>query len=110
MRDPEVRAGRESRSMRRGCGTTSGHPRSIGYVSVLVALAAFGFVAAVRPGPNNLRLWASGASFGFRRTLPHLVGTALGLGGMALGVAVGLGAIVSTTPALTLAMRAGAGR
>ena len=33
---------------------------------------------SVTPGPNNLMLAASGVNFGFRRTLPHLLGVCLG--------------------------------
>jgi len=35
---------------------------------------------SVTPGPNNLMLAASGANFGLRRTVPHLVGVSLGHG------------------------------
>ena len=50
----------------------------------LLALVGFSFVSSFTPGPNNVLLWASGAAFGFRRTLPHVLGTALGIGAMAL--------------------------
>ncbi|MBM5572627.1 LysE family translocator [Deefgea chitinilytica] len=33
---------------------------------------------SVTPGPNNLMLAASGGNFGFRRTLPHMLGISLG--------------------------------
>jgi len=71
----------------------------------LLALVAFSAVSSGTPGPNNLLLWASGAAFGFRRTIPHVVGTALGLGGMALAVAAGLGALIVAVPALALGMK-----
>jgi threonine/homoserine/homoserine lactone efflux protein len=35
---------------------------------------------SVTPGPNNLMLAASGVNFGFRRTLPHLLGISVGVG------------------------------
>jgi len=35
---------------------------------------------SVTPGPNNLMLAASGVNFGFRRTVPHLIGVSLGNG------------------------------
>ena len=53
-------------------------------VETWIALVGFSFVSSVTPGPNNILLWASGASFGFRRTVPHVAGTALGIGAMAL--------------------------
>lgn len=71
----------------------------------LVALVAFAFVNCVTPGPNNVMLWASGAAFGIRQTVPHIVGTAVGIGLMALAVAAGLGALVSTVPQIEFAMK-----
>jgi threonine/homoserine/homoserine lactone efflux protein len=69
------------------------------------ALVAFSFVSAVTPGPNNILLWASGAAFGFRRTIPHVLGTALGIGSMALAVAAGLGALVAAVPEVAFVMK-----
>ncbi|BAL22643.1 LysE family translocator [Azoarcus sp. KH32C] len=33
---------------------------------------------SVTPGPNNLMLAASGVNFGFRRTVPHMLGISIG--------------------------------
>jgi threonine/homoserine/homoserine lactone efflux protein len=71
----------------------------------LVALFGFAFVCTVTPGPNNILLWSSGATFGLRRTWPHVLGTSLGVGLMAILVAAGLGALVTTIPALALVMK-----
>src|SRR5690606_33144900 len=43
---------------------------------LLTALAAFALVSSITPGPNNLMLMASGANFGLRRSLPHMLGVA----------------------------------
>lgn len=56
---------------------------------ILPALIAFCFVGVITPGPNNLMLMASGANFGFRRTVPHMLGVALGM--PVLTALVGLG-------------------
>jgi threonine/homoserine/homoserine lactone efflux protein len=56
----------------------------------LIALATFAFVTSITPGPNNLMLMASGANFGVRRTLPHMLGVALGFVLMAVLVGAGL--------------------
>jgi threonine/homoserine/homoserine lactone efflux protein len=74
-------------------------------VNELLALAGFAFVGSVSPGPNNTLLWASGMRFGFRRTLPHVVGTALGIGMLALGVAAGIGALLDAIPATKLGLK-----
>jgi threonine/homoserine/homoserine lactone efflux protein len=74
-------------------------------VAQLVALLGFAFVSSFTPGPNNILLWASGATFGFRRTIPHVVGTAIGLGAMALVAGAGIAALIASVPALGVAMR-----
>jgi threonine/homoserine/homoserine lactone efflux protein len=76
-------------------------------VERLIALIGFSFVSSVTPGPNNILLWASGASFGVRRTLPHVAGTALGIGAMALAVAAGSSAVLAAVPGLATAMKLG---
>lgn len=58
---------------------------------ILTALAAFAFVTSITPGPNNLMLMASGANFGFRRTIPHMLG--IGIGFVIMVVLVGAGLV-----------------
>jgi threonine/homoserine/homoserine lactone efflux protein len=58
---------------------------------LFTALVAFCFVGVITPGPNNMMLMASGANFGFRRTVPHMLG--VGLGMPVLTLMVGIGAI-----------------
>jgi len=67
-------------------------------LDLLVAFTAFAFVSSITPGPNNLMLLASGANFGFRRSLPHLLGVGLGFMFMVLLVGVGLQGIFETFP------------
>lgn len=45
---------------------------------------------SVTPGPNNIMLAASGVNFGFRRTLPHMLGVSVGHGVQVLIVAGGV--------------------
>ena len=71
----------------------------------LFALAAFGLIAAGTPGPNNIMLWASGVKFGFKATLRHVFGTALGLGSMAAATAAGVGVLIETFPQIELALK-----
>jgi threonine/homoserine/homoserine lactone efflux protein len=74
-------------------------------VEHLAALVGFSFVSSITPGPNNILLWASGATFGFRRTVPHVLGTAIGLGAMTLAIATGLGVLITSVPAIGVAMK-----
>jgi len=57
---------------------------------LLLALTLFAFVSSITPGPNNLMLMASGANFGFRRTLPHMLGVVIGFTLMIVLVGFGL--------------------
>ncbi|WP_040489401.1 LysE family translocator [Fulvimarina pelagi] len=67
---------------------------------VLLALLSFTLVATITPGPNNLMLMASGANFGFRRTLPHMLGILVGFSLMILLVGMGLMALFDAAPML----------
>ncbi|MEX1197495.1 MAG: LysE family translocator [Pseudohongiellaceae bacterium] len=50
------------------------------------------------PGPNNLMLMTSGARFGFRRSIPHILGIVAGCQTLLLGIALGLGSLLQTWP------------
>ena len=57
------------------------------------------------PGPNNAMVTASGATWGFRRTLPHMPGVALGFPAMLAAVALGAGGVLRARPWLHEALR-----
>lgn len=65
---------------------------------LLLALTLFAFVSSITPGPNNLMLMASGANFGFRRTIPHMLGVGIGFTVMIVLVGVGLVQIFDLYP------------
>jgi threonine/homoserine/homoserine lactone efflux protein len=73
----------------------------------LAALVALAVATLFTPGPNNAMLAASGASFGFRRTVPHLLGVAIGFSGMLLVVGLFLGQVFQASPVLREGLRWG---
>ena len=73
-------------------------------LDILLALAAFAFVTSITPGPNNLMLMASGANFGLRRTVPHMLGVGLGFGFMIVCVGLGLAGLFELFPPAKLAL------
>jgi threonine/homoserine/homoserine lactone efflux protein len=68
-------------------------------------LALFAFVASITPGPNNLLLMRSGASFGIRRSLSHLLGVELGFIGLVLLGHLGIGALLLALPGAFTVLR-----
>ncbi len=71
-------------------------------------LPLIGFIIAMvaTPGPNNLMLMAAGANFGFRRSLPHLLGISVGCQILLLAIALGLGKLFETYPQVVTVLRA----
>ena len=67
---------------------------------LLAALALFAFVSSITPGPNNTMLMASGANFGFRASIPHLLGVSGGFFVLVVAVGLGLGGLFSAYPEL----------
>ncbi len=71
----------------------------------LIPYATYCFVMSVTPGPNNVMLTASGATFGFRRTIPQMLGIGLGCGIQIMLVSLGMGAVFEWLPQIQEALR-----
>ena len=71
----------------------------------LLPLATYCALMSSTPGPNNMMLTASGASFGYRRTLPQILGIAVGGLLLTLLCCLGLGALVIAVPGLQTFLR-----
>ncbi len=72
---------------------------------LLLALLGFAFVTSVTPGPNNMMLLASGVNFGFRRTVPHMLGISMGHALMVFLVGLGLAGAFKAWPPALLALK-----
>ncbi|MDF1728863.1 MAG: LysE family translocator [Sulfitobacter sp.] len=71
----------------------------------LLPLLIFVFAGLFSPGPNVVMLTASGARFGFRGTLPHLLGVPVGTALLATASGLGVGALLLAAPTLKLALQ-----
>ena len=69
------------------------------------ALLLFVFFGLFTPGPNVILLTASGARFGFQRTVPHVLGVAAGVGITSGLTGLGIGAALATLPTLTIVLK-----
>ena len=70
-----------------------------------LAFATYSFVMSITPGPNNVMLTASGATFGFRKTVPHILGVSAGFSVVLLAVCAGLDALFSRWPEIQTVLR-----
>ena len=68
-------------------------------IELLNGLAVFSIASSITPGPNNLMLLSSGANYGFRRTIPHMLGVGLGFAFMLVVVGAGLVGVFNAIPA-----------
>src|SRR5918992_2699310 len=67
---------------------------------LLGPLVLFAAAMTLTPGPNVILVTASGANFGFRRTIPQMLGITLGFGLMAMAAGAGLAGVVHAEPRL----------
>ena len=74
-------------------------------ISSLLPLAVFVVIATASPGGATALATASGASFGFRRSLPLIGGIAAGLASMAVAATTGLAGVLLAMPSLQIAMK-----
>lgn len=72
---------------------------------VLIPTLLFAISMTATPGPNNMLLTAAGASFGFKRTVPVMIGMVLGFQSQLLLGAIGLGALFTGVPLLQNILR-----
>jgi len=68
-------------------------------------LITFVLVASFTPGPNTLMLAASGANFGLRASLPHILGIQFGFPVMLLAIGLGFGEVFHLYPELHTGLR-----
>jgi threonine/homoserine/homoserine lactone efflux protein len=64
-------------------------------------LASMGFT----PGPNNILVASSGVNFGFRATIPHILGVTFGYPAMLLIVGLGLAKVFIAMPQIHVVLK-----
>jgi threonine/homoserine/homoserine lactone efflux protein len=67
---------------------------------LILSLISFSVSMAITPGPNNVMVTASGVNFGYRRTIPHILGIVFGFPVMIILIGLGLGSIFKSFPVI----------
>jgi threonine/homoserine/homoserine lactone efflux protein len=71
----------------------------------ILPLIGYAFATSVTPGPNNMMLLASGANFGLRRSLPHMLGISGGHAFMVLVMGLGLAQLIHALPQVLVLLK-----
>ena len=74
---------------------------------LLFAFVVFATVMFFTPGPNNIMLLSSGLTYGFRPTVPHILGITFGFAFMVGTVGIGLGTVFLAYPILQTILKWG---
>ena len=74
-------------------------------MTALAPLLLFVLIATISPGGATTLATASGANFGYRRSVPLMAGIAAGLSSMAAAAAAGLAGVLLALPSLQIAMK-----
>jgi threonine/homoserine/homoserine lactone efflux protein len=74
-------------------------------IEMFTALVVFAAAMSFTPGPNNIMVTASGVNFGFRRTIPHILGITFGFVVLLVACAAGLGAMFAAYPPLQTVLK-----
>jgi threonine/homoserine/homoserine lactone efflux protein len=67
-------------------------------MTLILASIPFMTSMGITPGPNNILVASSGVNFGFRATIPHMLGIVIGYPVMLLTVGLGLAKIFIAVP------------
>src|ERR1700758_1909193 len=72
---------------------------------LLFAFIVFAIVMFITPGPNNILGLSSGLPYGFRRTMPHIMGITVGFAFMIAAVGLGFGTVFLAYPVLQTVLK-----
>jgi threonine/homoserine/homoserine lactone efflux protein len=70
-----------------------------------LSLLYFLNIAAITPGPNNVMLTASGINFGYKRTIPHMLGILCGFNVLIILGALGVGSLYESLPQIEIVLK-----
>ena len=70
------------------------------FEKLILPLLLFSISMTITPGPNNVMVTASGVNFGYKKTLPHILGITFGFPVMIVLIGVGLGSVFKAFPVI----------
>ena len=70
------------------------------FENLILPLLLFSISMTITPGPNNVMVTASGVNFGYKKTLPHILGITFGFPVMIVLIGLGLGSVFKSFPVI----------
>ena len=67
-------------------------------LTMVLSIVTFTLSSVMTPGPNNIMLITSGLTFGYKDTVPHILGIVLGFTVMVVLVGLGMGMVFQRFP------------
>ncbi len=67
-------------------------------LAMLSSIVVFTLTSSVTPGPNNIIILSSGLTFGYKKTIPHILGVVLGYPFMLILLGLGIGVVLEKFP------------
>lgn len=67
-------------------------------LSIILSMSVFAFIGAASPGPVNIIATSSSVNFGFKRTLPHVLGASISYALLVFIVGIGLNQFLLDLP------------
>ena len=70
-------------------------------ITIFISMFIFAFIGSISPGPVNIIATGTGANFGFRKALPHVMGATIAYTLIVFLVGIGLNKVLDTYPQIT---------
>lgn len=74
-------------------------------LSVFLSMTIFALIGAITPGPVNVIATSTSANFGFKRTLPHIIGASVSYAMIVFIVGIGFNTVLKNNPQITELLR-----
>ena len=67
-------------------------------LAIILSLFTFTMTTTLSPGPNNILVLSSGLTYGYKKTLPHMLGVIIGFPLMVILIGLGAGIVFEKFP------------
>lgn len=74
-------------------------------LTIILSLFSFTMTTTLSPGPNNILVLSSGLTYGYKKTIPHMLGVVIGFPLMVILIGLGAGIVFERFPFVLMALK-----